>query len=51
MEMAFKEKFARLWKKFFNGALLPITFYYAEESGTADAVKPGAVPHCIMGRW
>ena len=49
MDTAFKEKFLALWKKYFNDASLPITFYYTDEAGHADAVKPGSVPRCIMG--
>ena len=49
MNAAFKEKFLTLWKKYFNNADLPITFYYTDEEGHAEAVKPGAVPRCIIG--
>jgi len=49
MDTAFKEKFLALWKKYFNAAALPITFYYSDEAGSADAVKPGSVPRCIIG--
>jgi uncharacterized protein (DUF169 family) len=49
MDMAFKENFMTLWKKYFNNTPLPITFYYAEEAGSADAVKPGSGVRCIMG--
>jgi hypothetical protein len=49
MDLAFKDKFLRLWKKYFNSAALPITFYYIDKAGPAEAVKPGSVPRCIMG--
>jgi uncharacterized protein (DUF169 family) len=49
MDAATKEKFLTLWKKYFNGAELPITFYYTDEAGHAEAVKPGSVPRCIIG--
>jgi len=49
MDAAVKEKFLTLWKKFFNDAELPITFYYTDEEGHAEAVKPGSVPRCIIG--
>jgi hypothetical protein len=49
MDITFKDKFIKLWKKFFNDASLPITFYYSDEAGTAEVVKPGSVPNCIMG--
>jgi len=44
-----KEKFLELWNKYFNDAELPITFYYSDEPGTAEAVKPDSVPQCVIG--
>ncbi len=49
MDSALKDKFLTLWKKYFNNAALPITFYYTDETGKAELVKPGSVPRCIIG--
>ncbi len=49
MDIALKENFQALWSKFFNNAELPITFYYTDEAGHAETVKPGSVPRCIIG--
>lgn len=49
MDMSVKEKFLARWAKYFNGAALPITFYYTDEAGHAEAVRPGSVPRCIIG--
>jgi uncharacterized protein (DUF169 family) len=49
MDIALKEKFLSLWKKYFNNADLPITFYYSDKASPTEAVKPGSVPRCIMG--
>ena len=49
MDMAFKEKFMKLWKKFFNEAGLPITFYYTDSAVKGEIVKLGSVPRCIIG--
>lgn len=49
MDAAIKEKFLALWKKYFNNAELPITFYYTDKAGQAAAVKPGSVPRCVIG--
>ncbi len=49
MDMAFKEKFIKLWKKYFNNAPLPITFYYTDKPVNAEIAKPGSVPRCIIG--
>lgn len=37
-----------MWKKYFNNAELPITFYYTDE-GHAEVIKPGSVPRCLIG--
>ena len=49
MNAVFKKKFLTLWKKYFNNAELPVTFYYTDDEGRAEAVKPGSVPRCIIG--
>lgn len=49
MDIKLKDKFIELWKKYFNGAELPITFYYTGEEGHAELVKPGSVPRCVIG--
>ena len=49
MEMEFKEKFIHLWRKYFNNAELPITFYYTDEAKSTALVKPGSVSRCIIG--
>lgn len=49
MDMQLKEDFIRTWQKYFNNAELPITFYYTDEEGHADLVKPGTEARCIIG--
>jgi uncharacterized protein (DUF169 family) len=49
MDASFQEKFLTLWKKYFNNAPLPITFYYTDEEGHAAAPEPGAFPQCVIG--
>jgi hypothetical protein len=49
MDIEFKEKFLGLWRKYFNRAELPITFYYSDKEGQAELVKPGSVPRCLIG--
>jgi len=48
MDMEIKERFLRLWEKYFNGAELPIVFYYVDEPGGVDVVKPPSGHRCIM---
>jgi uncharacterized protein (DUF169 family) len=48
VDIKFKEDFIVLWKKFFGEAELPITFYYTNEEGHAELVKPGTVSRCLI---
>ena len=38
-----------LWKKYFDGAELPLIFYYTNEEGHARLVEPDSVPGCVIG--
>jgi uncharacterized protein (DUF169 family) len=49
MDMEIKDRFTTLWRKYFNNAELPITFYYTDKEGLAKAVKPGSVARCVVG--
>ena len=44
-----KENFNDLWNRYFNGAELPVTFYYTDEEGRAEQVKPGTGSRCLIG--
>lgn len=48
MDKKIKDEFILLWRKYFNGAELPVTFYYANEEGHALPVEPQSVPRCII---
>lgn len=48
MDMKVVEEFISRWQKYFNGAELPITFYYADEVKGAEAVKPSSEHRCIF---
>ncbi len=48
MDSKLKEDFIVLWKRFFGEAELPITFYYTNEEGHAELVKPGSGQRCIF---
>jgi len=49
MDMNIKDRFLKLWKKYFNNAELPITFYYTNEEGRAKTAAPKSVPRCVIG--
>jgi uncharacterized protein (DUF169 family) len=49
MDMAVKDRFIRLWGKYFNGAELPVVFHYANEDSHSTRAKRGSVPMCLIG--
>jgi len=49
MDIKMKEKFIEGWKKYFNGADLPIAFYYSHEAGNAGIVNPPSGHQCFIG--
>jgi uncharacterized protein (DUF169 family) len=49
LNIKFKEDFIVLWKKFFGEAELPIAFYYTNEEGHAELVKPDTIARrCVI---
>ena len=49
MDMQLKEKFLERWKKYFDGTNLPIAFYYSNEPGNLEVVKPPSGHQCFIG--
>ena len=48
MDKAIRDNFIAKWKDYFGNADLPITFYYTNDEGRAEQVKPGSVHRCII---
>jgi len=48
MDLKLQEKFASLWRKFFDGAALPIVFSYTDEVESAQWVKPPTGHRCVL---
>lgn len=48
MDMKLKETFIGLWKKYFDGAELPVVFYYTDKEGCAEVVKPPSRHRCVV---
>jgi uncharacterized protein (DUF169 family) len=48
MDMSLKDRFIALWKQYFDGAELPITFYYTNEEERIKPVEPDSVPRCLI---
>ncbi len=49
MDAGFKERFMQLWEKYFDGAELPIAFYYTNEQGHGEMVKAPGMHQCFIG--
>ena len=50
MDIAIKNKFGRLWKKYFSGSDLPVSFFYADERPPgAEMPGPAADHRCVIG--
>ncbi|HVN95097.1 MAG TPA: DUF169 domain-containing protein [Syntrophorhabdaceae bacterium] len=48
METAIKERFIGLWRKYFEGAELPIVFFYTDNEDAAPRVRPPKDHRCIV---
>jgi uncharacterized protein (DUF169 family) len=48
MDLKIKTNFIQLWKKYFNGADLPITFYYTEEVKKIEEAKLSPKTRCLI---
>lgn len=48
MDMVIKDRFTELWGKYFDGAEIPITFYYSKKEGSAEKAKPGLMARCFI---
>ena len=48
MEATLKDRFTELWRKHFNGADLPITFYYTDD-GERAPLQTKDTPRCVIG--
>jgi uncharacterized protein (DUF169 family) len=48
MDTAFRDKFLTLWKKYFNNAGFPITFYYTDKEPDAKPAKDESKSNCIF---
>jgi len=49
MDNHIKEQFLKRWDTYFGGAELPICFYYTDQEGSAEKVKPASGFQCFIG--
>jgi hypothetical protein len=50
MDAALRDKFIRLWTKYFNGAALPICFYYTNDEACRQYLRPEKGHTCLIGQ-
>jgi len=48
MDLKLKEKFIRLWKEYFDGAALPMVFYYTDQPESGEMVKSPTGHRCVI---
>ena len=48
MDINVKEKFEALWKKYFNGAELPVVFYYTDHPNRKELVQHSSGHRCLI---
>ncbi len=48
MDMRIRDRFVQLWEKYFDGADLPISFYYTNEEGRAHMVEAPSEHRCVI---
>jgi hypothetical protein len=48
MDMRLKEKFLKLWEKYFDGIELPIVFYYTDKPAGEELIQSYPEHRCIM---
>ncbi|HUL01075.1 MAG TPA: DUF169 domain-containing protein [Nitrospirota bacterium] len=49
MDMTAKTAFMTSWKKYFNGAELPLVFYYTDHAGNEEHIPPPSAHQCMIG--
>jgi uncharacterized protein (DUF169 family) len=50
MDKLLKDEFSKRWRKYFPNSDWPIIYYYTDEEGHAEDVKPGEGSRCVMGQ-
>ena len=49
MDIGRKKKFIEHWQRYFDNSELPISFYYTDQEGCAEKVKPASGFQCFIG--
>jgi hypothetical protein len=49
MDLAFRDQFLELWRRYFGKAELPVVFYFSDNEGGAERMKPTSGHQCVIG--
>lgn len=49
MDIAFRNKFTKLWNRYFNESELPVAFYYSGTPANVEHVTPPPGHQCVIG--
>ena len=50
MDIAFRDRFVRLWEKYFAGAALPVCLYYTDDDAWRQFLRPAKGHVCLIGQ-
>ncbi len=50
MDMELKDRFLSLWRKYFNGAQLPICLFYSDDASNEQLLRPLKGRMCLIGQ-
>ena len=50
MDIGLRDRFAALWGKYFDGAELPLGFYYTDDEACGEHLSPAAGHACLIGQ-
>lgn len=50
MDISLRDRFIEQWSAYFNGAELPITFYYADDPGAGEVVTGPTEHRCVIAQ-
>ncbi len=50
MDIAFRDRFVRLWEKYFAGVALPICLYYTDDDAWREYLRPAKGHVCLIGQ-
>jgi len=50
MDFGLRDRFLRLWAEYFDGAALPVCFYYSDDEACGRYLRPNEGHACLIGQ-